>query len=287
MLVGERCQRAGGVAVVLDEHQVPDLQHIGVVHVHQLGHLAVPDPVVVDLRARAARSGVTHLPEVVLLVEGQHVAGGQEAEPDGLRLLVARHAIRLGAAEVGGVQAGRVEAVHRGEQLPGPADGLLLEVVAEGPVAEHLEVGVVVHVLAHVLEVVVLAAGADALLAVAGARQGGQGAVGVSSAQEDGLELVHASVGEQQGRVVVGNHGAGLHEGVGLLLEEIHECAADAVSRPLDVSISTRPSASAGTGTGTGGGCGCGCGGLQGGEELLERFALLGRAVGDHRERRV
>ena len=45
-------------------------------------------------------------------------------------------------------------------------DRFLLEVVAEAPVAEHLEEGVVVGVLADVVEVVVLAAGADALLRV-------------------------------------------------------------------------------------------------------------------------
>ena len=41
---------------------------------------------------------------------------------------------------------------------------LLLEVVAEAPVAEHLEEGVVVEVLPHVVQVVVLPARTDALL---------------------------------------------------------------------------------------------------------------------------
>jgi hypothetical protein len=72
----------------------------------------------------------------------------------------------LVAPEVGGVEAVGGRAPDLGQQLPGPVDGLLLEVVAERPVAQHLEEGVVVGVLADVLEVVVLAAGADALLAV-------------------------------------------------------------------------------------------------------------------------
>ena len=42
----------------------------------------------------------------------------------------------------------------------------LLEVIAEAPVAEHLEERVVVGVFAHIVEVVVFAAGADALLGV-------------------------------------------------------------------------------------------------------------------------
>ena len=56
-----------------------------------------------------------------------------------------------------------------GQQFPRPGDGLGLEVVAEAPVAQHLEERVVVGVVADVFQVVVLAAGADALLAVDGA----------------------------------------------------------------------------------------------------------------------
>ena len=49
------------------------------------------------------------------------------------------------------------------QQLPGPRDGLALEVVPKGPVAQHLKEGVVVHILAHVIQVIMLAASADAL----------------------------------------------------------------------------------------------------------------------------
>jgi hypothetical protein len=52
--------------------------------------------------------------------------------------------------------ASHVRAAHLGEQLPGPGDGVLLEVVPKGPVAQHLKEGVVVRVLAHVVQVVVL-----------------------------------------------------------------------------------------------------------------------------------
>jgi len=64
------------------------------------------------------------------------------------------------------IQAFRVEAKLDGQALPGHFDGLLLEVVPKRPVAEHLEVGVVVHVFAHVVQVVVLAPCPDALLRV-------------------------------------------------------------------------------------------------------------------------
>ena len=56
------------------------------------------------------------------------------------------------------------EAEVLGQQLPGELDRAFLEVVAEREVAEHLEEGVVARGVADVVEVVVLAAGADAFL---------------------------------------------------------------------------------------------------------------------------
>ena len=57
-----------------------------------------------------------------------------------------------------------------GDQRPGELDRALLEVVAEGEVAEHLEEGVVPGGVADIVEVVVLAAGAHAFLRGDGAR---------------------------------------------------------------------------------------------------------------------
>ena len=133
------------------------------------------------------------------------------------------------AVEAGGVAgAGRVDGGvdARGgkfpaadDEFPRPLDRLLLEVIAEGPVAEHLEKRVVIGVEADVLEVVVLAAGADAFLRVGGAR----GLVGARRlAEENGHELVHARVGEKQVRRV-GQQRAGRDDGVLLFLEEIEE----------------------------------------------------------------
>jgi len=64
-----------------------------------------------------------------------------------------------------------------------------LEVISEGPRAQHLKEGVVVHVLAHVIQVVVFPAGADALLRVGGTPQPGHGVRRVNGVEEDGLEL--------------------------------------------------------------------------------------------------
>jgi hypothetical protein len=89
--------------------------------------------------------------------------------------------------------------VH-GEQFPGELECIVLEVVAEAEVAEHLEKGVMARGVADVFQVVVLATGADAFLARGGAVVGP-----LVEAQEHVLELVHAGVGEQQRRVVAGH----------------------------------------------------------------------------------
>ncbi len=71
------------------------------------------------------------------------------------------------------------------------------EVVAEAPVAEHFEKGVMPAGAADIVEIVVLAAGADAFLGV-----GGAGVGAFFLAEEDRLELVHPGVGEEQRGIV-------------------------------------------------------------------------------------
>ncbi len=161
--------RAGSLdrLVELHEHEVPDLQParagLGVV-----GHAARPlgevlAAVVVDLAVGTARARVGHAPEVVVvpvvdIAPARHALGRQAdlVAPDGPRLLV----VGVG----GGGQAVAGDAQVLGQELPGPVDGLALEVVAEGPAAEHLEERVVAWGATDLLEVVVLAGYAQAAL---------------------------------------------------------------------------------------------------------------------------
>lgn len=147
------------------------------------------------------------------------------------------------------VRIGRQRSTNLREKLPGPSDGILLEVVPKGPVPEHLEEGMVVGVLAHVVEVVVLPAGADALLGVAGAAQAAERRVRRRRAEEDRLVLVHPGVGEQQRGVVDGDHRTRRPPRVPLGLEEADVLLADPQGRPH------RRHRWRGGG---GGGCGCG-----------------------------
>ncbi len=109
-----------------------------------------------------------------------------------------------------------------GEEVPREADGVALEVIAEAEVAQHLEEGVVAGRVAHVLEVVVLAAGAHAALARGRAHVGAR-----ILAEEAVLELHHAGVGEQQRRVVARHQAAGRDDAVPLAREVVEEGAAD------------------------------------------------------------
>ena len=107
----------------------------------------------------------------------------------------------------------RVQAVLRkfpnfGDEFPGPFDRFLFEVIAEGPIAKHFEKRVVIRIQPDVFEVVMLAAGSDALLGVGGARVLARdsaspfGNVWRALPQKNRHELVHAGVGKKQVRRV-------------------------------------------------------------------------------------
>jgi len=124
---------AARVAVVLHEDQVPDLDDVGVVLVHERGRVATADAVVVQLRARPARPHVAHLPKVVGGVARDHPRWRQEAQPQVAGLGVGLEPEAFVPAEVRRVQALRVEAVHVREKLERPRDGVFFEVVSEAP----------------------------------------------------------------------------------------------------------------------------------------------------------
>ena len=112
------------------------------------------------------------------------------------------------------------------QEVPGVVDRLALEVVAEAPVAEHLEERVVAGRPADLLEVVVLAGDAQDPLVV-----DGPGVVALLDAGQDVLELDHPRVREQE-RLVAGRNEAGARDrGVAALLEELDEPPPDLAPR--------------------------------------------------------
>src|SRR5207253_6671585 len=90
-----------------------------------------------------------------------------------------------------GPQAPRLDSEFGGQKLIGIRNGLLLEVVAEGEVAQHLEERQVVAVVADDVDV----RRSEDLL-----NGGGPRVRWFRLAQENGFEGHHARTGEQQGR---------------------------------------------------------------------------------------
>ena len=118
----------------------------------------------------------------------------------------------------------RIELQLLGDELPGEANRVALEVVAEREVAEHLEERVVPRGVADLLEIVVLAAGAHALLR---RRRATLAVRRILHAEEDLLELHHAGVGEQQRRVVGRDERGAGADGVALPREIVEEAGAN------------------------------------------------------------
>mmetsp|Transcript_1474 Transcript_1474/g.4793 ORF Transcript_1474/g.4793 Transcript_1474/m.4793 type:complete len:801 (-) Transcript_1474:135-2537(-) len=218
--------------VVLDEHNVPNLKHVGVVHVDQLRHTTAPDAVIVYLTARPTRTLVAHLPEIILGVKRQHAFLRQVLAPDVPGLKVRPQTKTLVPSKVRRVQSVLVHPVHLRQKPPCHSNCLLLEVVPKRPVAQHLEHGVMVRVLADIIQVVVLATCSDALLRVARPFEFGETTGGIRRPQEDGFVLVHTCVSKQQRRVVDGNDRAGRPVCVPLLLEIVDEGGPHLVARP-------------------------------------------------------
>ena len=147
--------------------------------------------IVENFRARAARPGFAHAPEIVAAGNAQNFLFRQTADlfPEIERLVVVD-------IDGGKKLIGRNAEFFR-HQPPGELDGAFLEVIAEREIAEHFEKSVVTRGIADIVEVVVLAAGAHAFL-----RRGRAHIGPLFQAGEDVLELHHAGIGEHQGRVV-------------------------------------------------------------------------------------
>ena len=204
MAGGEGDEGTVGIRVKLDEDKVPDLDALGAPLVDE-GALRVPvrGQVDVEFGAGAAGASLAHHPEIVLPVAGDDMDRGieslraEELRPERVGLGVEGGGIPLRGAVDSRVKAFGGKFPLLDKEFPSPADRLFLEVISEGPVAQHLEEGVVVGIQSHILEVVVLAARADALLRVGGAgRSVGAG----GRAEEDRHELVHPGIGEEEVR---------------------------------------------------------------------------------------
>ena len=202
--------------LVLHEDEVPHLQIAVLIRLRAAVAAVLRAPVVVDLRAWAARARDAHAPVVV---------GQPTALDAALRELDHVPPDRVGLVVLG--QHGRPEPVlgkaepavvlRAGQQLPGVRDRHVLEVVAERPVAQHLEERRVPGGLADFLDV----AGPHALLHVRRPpeRRG-------LLAEQIRLERLHSGDDEQH-RGIVGHQAGRWDDRVPVLLEIPQEAARD------------------------------------------------------------
>ena len=180
------------VVVELGEDVVPDL-HIAVAVTANgavgLATAVLLTTVVVDLGAGAAGAGAV-LPEVIGLAEAEDLLRGYAhflvPDLEGLVIVLID----------GGIQPVLVQAHHLGQKLPTPVDGLVLEVVTEGEVAQHFKVGAVTSSLANVFNI----AGTDTLLAGADPMTRRLHLTGKVR-----LHGRHAGINQQQGCVILRN----------------------------------------------------------------------------------
>jgi hypothetical protein len=217
----QRDARAGRTLLVLHEHQVPDLDEPVAILVRRAGRPAANGRAVVveDLRTGPAGTGIAHAPKIVgggdaddpVIAEPRHLA------PDLRRRIV------LGVD--GDQQPVLRQAELPGHQFPGIRDGKLLEVVAEAEIPQHFEERMMARGVADIVQVVVLAAGADAFL-----RRGGADVGTPLLPGEDVLELHHAGVGEHQGRVIARHQRRAFDHLVPVAGKVVEEGGADVVA---------------------------------------------------------
>ncbi len=233
---GQLLERAVRLAVELHEDVVPDLDVAvaaaldAAAHRLRAGNVVAAE--IVDFRARAARPGVAHLPEVVGEAEFGDPVGRHQSGPDVERRMVARNALL--ALEDAGKQALRIQFPDGRQQLPRKRQRVFLEIVAERKVAEHLEERVMPERRPDVVEVVVLAAHAHALL-----RCRRSTVVAPFLAEEHVLELVHSRVGEQQRRIVGRDQGGRGHDAVAVPGEIVQKTGADVTGSQHEEIVSS------------------------------------------------
>ncbi len=206
--------------LVLHEYEIPDFDKAVALGVGRAGRAAGNLVAVIekDFRARPARSGIAHGPEIIGAGNANDLAVGKPRN-----LLPQFEGVIV--VDIDGDQKpilGQREVFS--DKCPRQLDRAILEIISERKVAEHLEEGVVARGIADIVEIVVFAAGAHTFLRAHGARIRPFLQTG-----EDILELHHAGIGEHQGGIIARHQRRGRHDLMVVAGEEIEETFADIV----------------------------------------------------------
>ena len=206
----------------LHENQVPDLDK-PVAILFRGTRRSAPDViamVIENLGTRPARARRPHLPEIVMGRDANDPAVLQPGDllPDLRRLIV-------------GVinrdqQLVLVDPQIARDQLPRKWDRVRLEIIAKREIPQHFKEGMMPRGVAHIVQIVMLAARAHTFLrrrcalVVTGFHPG-----------EQVLELNHAGIGKHQRRVIAGHQRAAVHHLVTVLGKIVQKCGSDIVQR--------------------------------------------------------
>ena len=170
------------------------------------------------LGTRTTRTCIAHLPEVIMLVTVEDMIFRKVLFPKGSSFIVTFQSFFRAALEYGGVKVLRIYLQNLYQIFPCPVDSLFLKVVAERPVTQHLEHGVVVRGVSHFLQVIMFSANAQTFLRVRDSfifRR--------VVAQNNIFKLVHPRIGKHQCRVIFNYHRSRRNDVVSFRLKEILE----------------------------------------------------------------
>ncbi len=111
-----------------------------------------------DFRARTAGAGIAHCPEIIAGSNADNAVIGKTGD-----LLPVIRGIIVRMVNCDEQLVLRKTEFLR-DQVPGEADGIFLEIVAKREIAEHFKESVVTGGIADIVQIVVLATGANAFL---------------------------------------------------------------------------------------------------------------------------
>ncbi|MPM75804.1 hypothetical protein SDC9_122798 [bioreactor metagenome] len=111
-----------------------------------------------NLRTRTTRTCVSHLPEIIFFISVDNAFRRQELCPYGGGFVVALQPFGWRAFENCHVQSVFIKFQYVGKIFPCPFNGFFLKIIAERPVAQHLEHGMMIGVVTHFFQIIMLTA---------------------------------------------------------------------------------------------------------------------------------
>ena len=172
----QQLETAIGFTIIHHKDIVPNLNHLGVVLVHQrspiyLRPFVVGTHIKMDFATWATWPLRTHLPKIIFFIAPKDVATRQMRFPNCRRFVVSRDIFCLVASKNRRIQTVFRQLVNLRQQFPTPSNSRLLKIIAKRPIAQHLKQRMVRTIHTHILEVVVLTRHPQTLLRIGNTRR--------------------------------------------------------------------------------------------------------------------